>query len=132
MSNKKIMLALMTGVLGTSLAGCGGANDQAKAGNGGGDSSQAGPAKIKVALETGGLSYVEGSPDLNNDPYVKAVEKMANVDMDLQLIQHQNYSQNMQLLFAGESFLICFKPKGSTSRRWRLPSMPAYCFLLTN
>ncbi|WNQ09558.1 extracellular solute-binding protein [Paenibacillus aurantius] len=101
MSNKKIMLALMTGVLGTSLAGCGGANDQAKAGNGGGDSSQAGPAKIKVALETGGLSYVEGSPDLNNDPYVKAVEKMANVDMDLQLIQHQNYSQNMQLLFAG-------------------------------
>jgi putative aldouronate transport system substrate-binding protein len=59
------------------------------------------PTKIKVALETGGLKYVEQSSDINSDKYVKKLEELANVDLNLQLIQHTNYEQNLTLLMAG-------------------------------
>jgi putative aldouronate transport system substrate-binding protein len=101
---RKPLLVLMSGVLAASLAACGkddktGANQTSP--NASPSGQPAAPAKIRVALETGGLAYVEGSSDINNDKYIKKMEEMANVDLNLSLIQHQNYAQNLTLLFAG-------------------------------
>ncbi|WP_246067577.1 extracellular solute-binding protein [Paenibacillus koleovorans] len=102
---KKTLLVLMSGVLAATLAACGNKEDSTTNGNASTSTAPSGspaaPAKIKVALSTGGLAYVEGSPDINNDKYLKKMEEMANVDLNLSLIQHQNYAQNMTLLFAG-------------------------------
>lgn len=70
------------------------------------------PAKIKVALETGGATYVEGHDDINNDVYVKKVEELANVDLELEVLPHENYEQNMQLLLAGGELPDLLQTKG--------------------
>ncbi|OCA85975.1 ABC transporter substrate-binding protein [Bacillus sp. FJAT-27225] len=70
------------------------------------------PAKLKVALETGGAAYVQGNEDINNDEYVKNLEKLANVDLTLEVLPHENYEQNMQLLLAGGELPDLLQTKG--------------------
>lgn len=70
------------------------------------------PAKIKVALETGGAAYIQGHEDINNDEYVKKVEELANVDLTLEVLPHENYEQNMQLLLAGGELPDLLQTKG--------------------
>jgi putative aldouronate transport system substrate-binding protein len=70
------------------------------------------PVKIKVALETGGAAYIQGHEDINNDVYVKKLEESANVDLSLEVLPHENYEQNMQLLLAGGELPDLLQTKG--------------------
>ncbi|MGP4079104.1 extracellular solute-binding protein [Pseudalkalibacillus sp. R45] len=75
--------------------------------------SKDGKAKeITVALGSGGASYIEGHQDINQDEYVKTTEKMAGVDLKLDVLPHENYEQNLQLLLAGGELPDLLQTKG--------------------
>lgn len=111
MKKRKVLpVALCTALALSSLAACA-SKEEPNAGNGA-SGTQTTPTKIKVGLTTGNLKYVEGSPDLNNDKYVKKLEELSKTDLEFQLIPHENYSQSMTLLFAGGELPDLLQTKG--------------------
>lgn len=87
------------------LAGCKGEETSS-------DTDKKKNAQIKVTLESGGASYVEGNSDINNDEYVKKLEKLSGVDLNLDVLPHENYEQSMQLLLAGGELPDLLQTKG--------------------
>ena len=110
MKRRKVLPAALSAVLALgALAACSGKEEPQAGGDNGGAAAQ---TKIKVALTTGGLRYVEGSSDINNDMYVKKLEELSNTDLQIELIPHENYSQSMTLLFAGGQLPDLLQTKG--------------------
>lgn len=58
------------------------------------------PTKFSIAMRTLNVTYVENHPDINNDPYVKALEEFTNTDLDIRLIPHNEYETKMVQMFA--------------------------------
>lgn len=112
MKKKKVLpVALCTVLAVSSLTACASKEDP-KAQGGQATSTPAAPAKFKVGLTTGGSKYVEGSPDINNDKFVKKLEELSKTDLTLQLIPHENYAQSMTLLFASGELPDLLQTKG--------------------
>ncbi|MFE5317972.1 extracellular solute-binding protein [Paenibacillus sp. NPDC056579] len=93
---KALSLVMVTAVAAGSLAGCAPKNDgSANSSNGAGAT---GPTKFSIALPiTTGDGYGQRSPDLNKDKWVQRLNKLANVELDVRLIQREK----MSVLFAG-------------------------------
>lgn len=70
------------------------------------------PLKISMALTTGGAQYVINSPDINKDEYVLKFEELANVDLDIELLSHENYDEAIALLLAGGDMPDILQTKG--------------------
>ncbi len=58
------------------------------------------PTKITMALRSNANRYVEKSPDINNDIYVKELERLFNVDLDITLTPHNAFPQKVALILA--------------------------------
>ncbi|MFJ5622880.1 extracellular solute-binding protein [Peribacillus loiseleuriae] len=56
--------------------------------------------KISLAIRTLALPYVENSPNINEDEYVKKLEEYTNTDLNIRLLPHNDYKIKMDLLFA--------------------------------
>lgn len=118
MKQKKWITAICLVALSGSIVACtdkGGSSN----GNGNGGSSPVGssnspnatgsspspaPAKIptvKIALSTVGSQYVEGSPNINEDKYVKKLRELSKTDVRFELIPHADAAQKTQLILAG-------------------------------
>ncbi|MDF2716411.1 MAG: transporter substrate-binding protein [Paenibacillus sp.] len=111
MNKRKVLPVVLCSAMAlTTLAACGDKDSGDAAGGASGGQGTA--TKIKVGLTTGALKYVEGSPDINNDKYVKKLEELSKTDLDLQLIPHENYDQSMTLLFAGGELPDLLQTKG--------------------
>ncbi|KGX84567.1 extracellular solute-binding protein [Pontibacillus marinus] len=95
------------------------------------DDSAAKTPTINVALETGGLQYIEGHNDINNDQYVKQLEELANVNLELEVLPHENYDQNIQLLLAGGELPDLLQTKG-INRPEIAPAVDAGVFMPLN
>ncbi|WP_284638843.1 extracellular solute-binding protein [Paenibacillus silviterrae] len=85
-------------VLGT-LAGCAGNTDAPKD-QGQGGAAPAGPTKFSISMRTLNFDYVEKHANINDDKWVKELEKKTNVDLDIKLIPHKDYEQKMIQMFA--------------------------------
>jgi putative aldouronate transport system substrate-binding protein len=70
------------------------------------------PLKLKIAITTGGSKYIEGSPNINEDKYVKHFEQLSGTDLTLELIPHETYDQSMSLLLAGGELPDILQTKG--------------------
>jgi putative aldouronate transport system substrate-binding protein len=106
---KTFSVLLSVTLAGAALAAC--STDKENE-NAAGPSETGQPAKISVALGTGNLPYVTGSRDINSDKYVKKLEELAKVDLDLELIPHENYSQSLTLMFASGEMPNLLQTKG--------------------
>ena len=58
------------------------------------------PLKISIALGTSGVTYFDTVPDMNKDKYVQKINEMANVELDIQMLDHQKFYEQVNLLFA--------------------------------
>ncbi|WP_456271200.1 extracellular solute-binding protein [Bacillus sp. AK031] len=58
------------------------------------------PLKMSISMRTLAFTHVENSPDINQDEYVLELEKLTNVDLDIRLLPHKEYSTKMDLMFA--------------------------------
>ncbi|MCM2998116.1 putative aldouronate transport system substrate-binding protein [Paenibacillus favisporus] len=96
---KKWVSLILAAALVTGLtAGCG--NKSASSGSD--DAADASkPVKFSISLTTSGNAYAEGSKDINNEKWVKEVEKRANVDLDIRLIPLKDFDAKMAVMFAG-------------------------------
>jgi len=70
------------------------------------------PLKLRVALTTGGNTYVEGHSNLKEDPYVQEFERMTNTDLEFELLLHQEYNQQLSLLVASGDLPDLLQTKG--------------------
>jgi putative aldouronate transport system substrate-binding protein len=55
---------------------------------------------IKVALSTKSLPYVEASPKINEDKYVKKLRELSGTNVQFELIPHQDFEQKLGLILA--------------------------------
>lgn len=58
------------------------------------------PTAISISMRTLAFTHVENHPNINDDEYVKKLEEMTNVDLDLKLLPHKEFEQKMDLMFA--------------------------------
>lgn len=58
------------------------------------------PVKFSISMRTLNVAYVENHPDINKDKYVLAMEEMANADVDIRLVPHNEYQEKMIQMFA--------------------------------
>jgi len=58
------------------------------------------PTPFSIAMRTLNVKYVENHANLNDDPYVKALEGFTNTDLDIRLIPHAEYETKMVQMFA--------------------------------
>jgi len=70
------------------------------------------PLKIDITLTTGNLGHVVGSPNINEDKYVKKLEELSNTDLTFNLLPHENYNQSMSLLLASGELPDLLQTKG--------------------
>jgi putative aldouronate transport system substrate-binding protein len=70
------------------------------------------PLELSIVLTTGGSQYVINSPNINEDKYVKHFEGLANVDLDIELLPHENYDEAIALLLAGGDLPDILQTKG--------------------
>lgn len=89
-----LSVALVTGL----TVGCGSKETSDGNANAGDESK---PLKFSISLNTSGNAYAESSKDINNDKWVKELEKRANVDLDIQLIPLKDFDSKMAVKFAG-------------------------------
>ncbi|MGF7048231.1 putative aldouronate transport system substrate-binding protein [Paenibacillus sp. DS2015] len=59
------------------------------------------PLKFSISLTTSGNGYAESAKDINNDKWIKEVEKRANIDMDIKMIPLKDFDSKMVVMFAG-------------------------------
>lgn len=87
---------LATGVLG----GCSGSGEPAADPGPGASAAPAGPVKFSISMRTLANQHVEGSPNINEDKWVKKLEELTNTDLDIRLVPHKDFEQKMTQMFA--------------------------------
>ncbi|MDN4600201.1 extracellular solute-binding protein [Paenibacillus sp. F6_3S_P_1C] len=65
-----------------------------------GESGGDGKTKFSMSLRTLAYTYVEKSPDINKDKWVKKLEDLTNTDLKIVLVPHKEYEQKMVQMFA--------------------------------
>jgi len=96
---KKTIGLVMASVLTVgSIAGCAGGSGTKEGDNAGGQAASKGPLKFSISFPTTtGDGYGQKQPDLNKEKWVQKLNKLANVELDVRLIQREK----MSVLFAG-------------------------------
>lgn len=70
------------------------------------------PLNASIVLTTGGSKLIANSPDINKNEYVQEFEKLANVDLDIEILPHETYNESLALLLAGGDLPDILQTKG--------------------
>lgn len=93
---KKWLVSIVTlSLAAASLIGCGQKAENASEQAGKGEKT-----KFSMSLRSGNISYAENHPDINGEKWLKKLEELTNVDIDLQLVPQKNFDQKMIQMFA--------------------------------
>lgn len=119
-----VSLALALAV--TAFSGCG----KKEEGASGGDqaSKTAEKTKFSISLRTLAFNYVEKSPNINEDKWVKKLEEMTNTDLDIVLVPHKEYEQKMIQMFATNDIPDVVQGSGGVNGKEMAGSVPAGVF----
>ncbi|WP_234987279.1 extracellular solute-binding protein [Bacillus sinesaloumensis] len=103
MKLKKRRNMLLTSILAATLfiTGCSSgetSNSENKENKGNNESQE--KTEISISLRTLALPYIENSPNINEDELVKKLEELTNTDLDIRLMDHNDYRTKMDLMFA--------------------------------
>lgn len=114
------------------LAGCGGKDEvKEKASGAAEQQAESGDAvtKFSISLRTLNFGYVEQSPDINADKWVKRLEELTNTDMDIRLVPHKEYEQKMAQMFATNDIPDVVQGQGGTTGKEMAGSVEAGVFM---
>jgi len=92
-----LILAIITTLL---IAGCTSKESGNDASKEGSNENSNEPAKFSIAIRTLALPHIENSPDINKDDLVLKLEEFTNTDIDIRLLDHNEYKTKMDLMFA--------------------------------
>lgn len=110
-----------------SLVGCSSSagKDSAVSGSNG-DSEE-----ISILMADRGIQAVEGSPNINNDKYVKELGKLTETKLDIELLSWAEYEQGLTLAFAGGDYPDLMEINGINSPQVA-PAIDAGAFIPLN
>ncbi|OPH51877.1 ABC transporter substrate-binding protein [Paenibacillus ferrarius] len=97
MKKKNLLSGLCLVLAVGTVVGC---SKKVESGNSGVTAQSAKPPVVKVTLGTRGLPYVEGSPNINEDKFVKKLRELSKTDVKFELIPHQEFNKKLTLLLA--------------------------------
>ncbi|SDM26703.1 extracellular solute-binding protein [Sediminibacillus halophilus] len=97
MKKRTVLLGVMLVILIAVMAGC--KDSESKASNEQGGSEGEGSG-FSIAMRTLATPYVESHPDINEDKYVKELEKLTGTDINIRLVPHNEYVERMTLMLA--------------------------------
>ncbi|MBS4206878.1 extracellular solute-binding protein [Bacillus sp. FJAT-50079] len=106
-------LWLILGVLAImmiALVGCGKDDKQSSSG-----ADDEGTKKLSILLADKGIQAVEGSPNINNDKYVKKLGELTNTKIEMELLSWAEYEQSLTLAFAGGEYPDLMEVNGINS-----------------
>lgn len=75
-------------------------NSNSRNSNNSGSEEKSEPTPISISMRTLGFTHVENHANINEDEYVKKLEELTNVDLDIQLIPNSDFATMMDLRFA--------------------------------
>jgi len=96
MKNRKWLFVLILVMLTAFIAGC---TKEAEGETEKGNESTT-DNSFSIALRTLATPYVESHPDLNNDKFVKEMERLSNTDIKIRLVPHNEYVERLTLMLA--------------------------------
>lgn len=134
---KWIGIALVTILTLGMLLGCGSdkAGETRKEAGGGEpapqetDNKPAEPTKFSISMRTLAFGHVENSPNINEDKWVKRLEELTNVDLDIQLVPHKEYEQKMVQMFATNDIPDVVQGQGGVTGKEMAGSVEAGVFM---
>ncbi|WP_248926520.1 extracellular solute-binding protein [Paenibacillus hamazuiensis] len=109
------------------LAGCAGGDKPSDQAQGAGKPGE--KAKFSISLRTLAFNYVEKSPNINEDKWVKKLEELTNTDLDIQLVPHKEYEQKMIQMFATNDIPDVVQGSGGVNGKEMAGSVPAGVFM---
>lgn len=123
---KKWIGVCLAAAMAAAVAGCAGGEKEQTAG----EASKA-PEKTKfsISLRTLAFNYVEKSPDINQDKWVKKLEEMTNTDLDIVLVPHKEYEQKMVQMFATNDIPDVVQGSGGVNGKEMAGSVAAGVFM---
>lgn len=99
MNRKKLFTILLVGLVAVAqFTGCT-KKESTDAPAQGTQGTQA-PLKFTMNRSSNNNQYATSSPDINNDKWVKEINKRANVEMTIKMMDHNKFAEQMQLMFA--------------------------------
>ncbi|NHN28521.1 extracellular solute-binding protein [Paenibacillus agricola] len=130
---KKWMTGTIAATLAIGVAGCstGNVTEAPKAGNNAA-ATQQGPTKFTMSMRTLNFDYVEKHANINEDKWVKELEKKTNTDIDIKLVPHKDFEQKMVQMFATNDIPEVVQAGAGTSGKELAGSVQAGVFLELN
>lgn len=119
-----ICLAIVMGA--TVIAGC---SNKDKEETAGGASNTPQKTEFSISMRTLAFNYVEKSPDLNKDKWVKKLEEMTNTDLDIVLVPHKEFEQKMVQMFATNDIPDVVQGSGGVNGKEMAGSVEAGVFM---
>ncbi|WP_407872544.1 extracellular solute-binding protein [Paenibacillus sp. P36] len=140
MRRSKWMACTMAFALTTGLVGCSSNVDKPTPAASAGSPATAsaapvvpqGPTKFSISLRTLNFDYVEKAANLNEDKWVKELEKKTNTDLDIRLVPHADFEKKMVQMFATGDIPDVVQAGASTSGKELAGSVQAGVFLELN
>lgn len=123
--NKWFKVSLVSTLALGTLIGCGTKQDATSG-------QTAGPGektKFSIALRTLAFNYVEKSPNLNEDKWVKRLEEKTNTDLNIVLVPHKEYEQKMVQMFATGDVADVMQGSGGVNGKEMAGSVQAGVFM---
>ncbi len=106
---KGSLIFIMIGLIAIIMIGCsqnGGDTSNANATNNNvneGSSDADDKLEFSISMRTLGTPYVESHPDINDDKYVKELERLTNSDINIRLVPHAEYVERMTLMLVSDN-----------------------------
>lgn len=123
---KKWMKVGMASVLAaTALTACAKSPETPAADGGKGNEK----AKFSISMRTLAFNYVEKSPNINEDKWVKRLEEKTNTDLDIVLVPHKEFEQKMAQMFATNDIPDVVQGSGGIAGKEMAGSVQAGVFM---
>ncbi|MDF2924448.1 MAG: family 1 extracellular solute-binding protein [Paenibacillaceae bacterium] len=123
---KWVGLCMTAAIAATALAGC--ASKEKEEGQSAAPTA-APKTKFSISLRTLAFNYVEKSPNINEDKWVKKLEDMTNTDLDIVLVPHKEYEQKMVQMFATNDIPDVVQGSGGVNGKEMAGSVEAGVFM---
>ena len=123
--NKWVKVGTASALAASMLAGCANSSDKPAAEG----ANAGGKAKFSVSMRTLAFNYVEKSPNINEDKWVKKLEELTNTDLDIVLVPHKEYEQKMIQMFATNDIPDVVQGSGGVAGKEMAGSVQAGVFM---
>lgn len=123
---KGMVIALTLVLTAGALSGCGEGETKPKSGV---TAKKDDVQKFSMSMTTSGFKYAEQTADVNKEKWVKKLEELTNVDLDLRMIPLKDFDQRMSLMFASNDIPDVVQNVGGATTKGMSGSVEAGVFM---